>query len=266
MLKKGLIVGGGVLLLLTLIFGKSTWSYVSTAMHKVRASVKESVPVEFEIDRARDMIKALEPQIRDNQKKIVKEEVAVEKLVSQLASKQEALAESKADILRLRDDLQSARSTYVYAGETYSEFEVREELADRFERFEVEQATAEKLAQIVKARQKGLDAARGKVAEMLSAKRQLEVDVENLEARLRVLEVEKAGSQLNIDDSQLARTRELIEEINTRLDIDDRLLDSDTRYEGIQLHEEESSENQDIVEEVTRFFDEQPVAGAVAGH
>ena len=266
MLKKGLIIGGGILLLTTLIFGRQTWSYVHTAMGKVRATVKDNVPVEFEIDRARDMIKALEPQIRENQKMIAKEEVAVEKLVSQLATKQETLAESKSDILRLRDDLQSARSTYVYAGETYSEFEVREDLADRFERFEVEQATADKLAQIVKARQKGLSAARGKLSEMLSAKRQLEVDVENLEARLRVQEVEKAGSQINIDDSQLARTRELIEEINTRLDVDDRLLDSGTRYDGIQLHEPESKDNADIVEEVTRFFDEQPVAGAVAGH
>ena len=57
------------------------------------------------------------------------------------------------------------------------------------------------------ARQRNLDAARQKLATMMSAQRQLLVEVENLEAKLKLVEVAQASSDLHLDDSQLARRR-----------------------------------------------------------
>ena len=59
MKKKVLYVGGGaaaVMLLLALLFGSDATSYVTTSVASVRDSVKNSVPVEFELERARQQI------------------------------------------------------------------------------------------------------------------------------------------------------------------------------------------------------------------
>ena len=81
MLKKSIVLGVAVLLLLGLLFGRS---HVLTTIGMVKQTVKESVPVDFEIDRARKMITDLAPEIRRNMHLIAKEEVEVERLAAQV--------------------------------------------------------------------------------------------------------------------------------------------------------------------------------------
>ena len=52
---------------------------------------------------------------------------------------------------------------------------------------------------------------------MLAAKRQLEVDIENLEARKKMVEVAQTTSNYQFDDSQLGQVKELVTDLRTRL-------------------------------------------------
>src|SRR5271166_5537564 len=86
MIKKGLLgaaLGAGALYL---AFGTSAPSYVRTAFHKVRDNAKSSVPVQFEIDRARDEIASLEPAIKDNIENLARAMVEVEHLDRQIVA------------------------------------------------------------------------------------------------------------------------------------------------------------------------------------
>ena len=87
---------------------------------------------------------------------------------------------------------------------------------------------------------------------MLSAKRQLEVEVENLQARLGALRVAQTSSQLNLDDSQLARTRELLDQIATRIDVEEETMTVDMEYFGEIDLDEPSDEN--LLDEITAYF------------
>ena len=53
MMKKSIYVGAAVALLLGLLFGRDAVSYVSTSVSQLHQSVKDNVPIEFEIDHAR---------------------------------------------------------------------------------------------------------------------------------------------------------------------------------------------------------------------
>src|SRR5690606_39815140 len=70
-------------------------SYLGTSWGRMKSSVKDSVPVEFEIERARKMVKDLLPDIRHNMHVIAKEEVEVARLERQIADAEEKLAVSK---------------------------------------------------------------------------------------------------------------------------------------------------------------------------
>jgi len=103
------------------------------------------------------------------------------------------------------------------------------------------------------ARQRSLEAARQKLEGMLASKRQLEVEVEHLEARLKMVEAAQTTSDYQFDDSQLSRAKELVTDLRTRLDVAEKLVNSDGYLSGEIPLAEPAPEN--IVEEVTEYFD-----------
>jgi len=252
MLKKLIFAGIGTTLIGGLLFGTDAFSYVKTTASRVHDTVKDSVPVEFELERAHKMIQDLTPEIRRNMHLIAKEEVEVEKLENRVSKLDEKLANSKADILRLKTDLDDDRTYYTYAGHEYSRTAVQNDLANRFERFKTQDATRVKLESILRARQQGLEAARAKLDAMLSARRQLEVDVENLEARQKMVEVAQTSSNFNFDDSQLSRTRRLVDDIRTRIEVAEKMVDAEGEFAPeIQLSEPKDA---NISDEVASYF------------
>ncbi|WP_131282051.1 hypothetical protein [Blastopirellula marina] len=252
MFKKMILVGAGSAMALGLLFGRDAMSYVATSYGRLHDQVKQNVPIEFELDRAHRMINDLTPEIRSNMHLIAKEEVDVDKLARQVAKLNEGLAQDKREVLRLKADLDDGSQTYQYASHRYSRDQVKADLAGRFERFKTQDATREKLDSILRARQKGLDAARAKLDGMLVAKRQLEVDVENLEARLKMVEVAQTTSSFKFDDSQLSRTEKLLEDIQTRIEVAEKLVSSEGYFaDEIQLDEVEVK---DVSDEVATYF------------
>lgn len=259
MVKKTLFVGAGLLLLIALFAGRDAVSYVSTTVGRVHAKVKSNVPVDFEIERARKMIKNLEPEIRDNMTRIAKEEVEVAKIEGDLDRQEKMLAKSRKDIFRLKNDIESGHSQFVYAGRSYSANQVKTDLANRFQHFRTAESTVEQMQKILRARQNCLNAAREKLEGTLAARRQLEVEVENLEARAKMLEVAQTTSEFNFDDSQLSRTRELINDINTRLEVGEKLINQDVQlHDRIPLDAEEVPSSEDVLDAVTKYFSESP--------
>ena len=252
MVKKSLVVGGVIVLLLGLFFGRDAISYTKTSLGWVRQSVKDAVPVKFELNRARDMIKGLRPEIEHNMHVIATEEVEIDGLRTQLASGEKQLAKNKADIERLTTDLKKGDSHFVYCGKSYTGKQVETDLTNRFEQFKVKEATVAKLRQILAARESGLNAGREKLKAMQAAKAQLEVDVANLEARLEMVKVAQTSSNFNFDDSRLSRTKDLVKDIGTRIDVAEKLVNAETTTPGQINLEEPASTN--ITEQVTNYF------------
>ena len=85
MIKRIVFSTVGLGLLGMFFFGRSAASYVSTSWARLTDSVEQSVPVEFQIDRARKMVKDLVPDIQRNMHVIAKEEVEVDQLEQQIA-------------------------------------------------------------------------------------------------------------------------------------------------------------------------------------
>ena len=257
MVKKAIFGLGAMTVLAVLLLGRDAASYFGTSFGWVKSSVKNSVPVEFEIERARQMVQNLVPDIRRNMHVIAQEEVEVEKLEKQIASTEATLTRDRAELLRLKTDLATGQSTFQYAGRSYGADEVKVDLANRFERFKTHDSTHKSLREILDARKRSLQAARKKLEGMFAAKRKLEVDVENLEARLKMVEVAQTTSDYNFDDSQLARAKDLIGDVRTRLNVAERLVHAESTISdgGIPLSEPASH---DIVDQVTDYFSPRP--------
>lgn len=151
-------------------------------------------------------------------------------------------------------DLKSAQASYVYAGQTYSAEQVRNDLAKRFERFKVAEETLKKERQVLEARQKALFANREKLDNMLAAKTDLELQLEQLEARLKAVQAAETISTVSIDDSELARAKKLIRELNKQIDVREKVMATDGKLTDLIPTESKTAAPKDLESQIEAYF------------
>lgn len=259
MLRKLLIVGGGTALVGLVFLGRDAMSYLQTSLGYVTDAAQDAIPIEFQIDRARGLVQDLVPEVRKNMHIIAKEEVEVQRLDEQITENATRLDKEKEQLLRLKTDLVSAKDTYQYGWRDYTADEVRGDLASRFDRYKTGEATLASLKEIRDAREKSLAAARRKLEGMLASRRQLQVEVENLEARLQMIAAAKATSDYQFDDSRLGRVKELVSNLRTRLEVAEKLVSAEVEFQGEIPLDKATPEN--IIEQVSEHFAPKPLDG-----
>jgi hypothetical protein len=173
----------------------------------------------------------------------------VKKQIQQLLDTQ---AGDRLGILRLQTELSTEKDSFEFAGKTFTKEQVKTDLANRFERFKTNEATVASLTSMRTAREKGLAAAQEKLKGMLAARRQAEVDIQNCQARLRMLEAAQTTSSITVDDSRLSRAKDLISDVQTRLDVATKRLEAGRETQSEIKLDDPASEN--IEDKVAEFF------------
>ena len=252
MIKKA-IIGTGITLMLGLFFfGRDMVSYVNTSARYMRDSVQESVPTHFQIERARDEIANLGPEIEKNMLAIAREEVEVERIEKQIADTETLLADQKQDLLRLRADLATGKEVFTYGRRAYTVQQVKLDLSNRFDIYQTKERTLESLRDKYDSRSNALAAAQDKLQALIAAKEEAEAEVESLEAQAEMVAAAEAANAYHFDDSKLGRVRKLLDDLRTKLDVEARLANSENHYSGrIQLDDEAPA---DIANRVTEYF------------
>ena len=254
MIKKALIGTAVLATLGTFVFGRDVLSYAKTWGSSVREAVKSEVPLDFEVKRAREMVENLVPDIRRCMQVIAEQQVDIEDLTKEVSRREVDLETQKEAMLKLKGDLQTGNSTFVYAKRTYSSEDVKRDLSQRFERFKVADDTLQRERKIVKAREDALVANQSKLEGMLVSKKDLEVQIEQLEARLKAVQAAETVSTLEIDNSQLSSAKKLIRELNKQLDVKEKLLDADGKFTGLIPVETKEEVPVDIANQVDEYF------------
>ena len=233
MLKRTLIGVAVLATLGTFVFGRDVFSYAATWGGTVRDAVKAEVPLEFEIDRARTEVENLVPDIRDMMHVIASAQVDIDHKAKDVERKSDSLKSKKNAILALRNDLDTGQTQFVYAQHSYSADDVRKDLEKRFKLYKVAENSLESDVQILTAWQRTMTANQDKLDTMLTAKQDLEVQIEQLGARLRTVEAAEATATLDFDDSKLARAKKLILELNKQLDVRERQANLEGEVNGL---------------------------------
>ena len=210
----GTALGAGALYL---AFGTSAPSYVRTAFHKVRNNAKGAVPVQFEIDRAREEIANLEPAIKDGIVQVANARVDITLLEREIATTQTNLQSQRAEIASIRKGLDTG--DYRLAGPIrYTEDEIKADLGRRLDSYKAGDRLLKDKESTLKAKQKTLAAAEQQLKQMATAKKALLTKVEGIESRLRMIETTQSGRDYHFDDSALARAKQSVSDLEKRLD------------------------------------------------
>jgi len=254
---KRLTLGGlGLLLVGGLLFGSNLVPYAQTAYENVRTAANDSVSVEFQIQAAQNQLEKIGPEIKSMVHKIAKEQVQINRLKNDLKKQEAQLDESYEAMMTLRAHMESSDKFYVATnGKAYTSSRVEEDLRHRFKIYQTAEKTKEKQAEVLSLREEAVEAAVAKLDEAKSQQRELEVQIEHLTARNRMNEVVATASQINIDSSQLSKTREMLDNLDARISADEEVLNIAPKYYGqIPVNTESFVDDSDLLDEMDAYF------------
>ena len=262
-LKRGTIVTVGLLLVGGLVFGKDVVSYVSSSVRSARTAIKDSVPTEFELQRARDLLEGIIPEMHANIRIIAEEEVEISSLSEEIPKSRRRLGQQRAKIEKFSNMLSVERVSYELGGQQYTHREITEELARRFDRFREAEIVLASKQRLLQARQKSLRGAKQILERTRGQKASLEEQISALEAQHRLVRAASVGSQqIRMDNTKLAQAEKLIGQIRKRLDVAERVLAHEARLtEPIPM---ETTSAKDLVAQVKEHLSSEAEKPAIA--
>jgi hypothetical protein len=196
---------------------------------------------------------------------VAEQQVDLEQYRTALAQKTADAAKQKEAILALRSDLGSGKNTFIYASHSYSPSEVKRDLATRFEKFKTVEEILSADRKILLAREQTLTANCEKLDGMMQAKKELEVKLEQLQARVQTVKAAETISKLSIDDSNLSHARKLITDLNKQLDVKQRMLDVEGKFVGlIPVERTGTPVAADLDEQIDAYFSQTEERDTVA--
>src|SRR6185503_6763550 len=229
-IKWGVIGVAGLAIAGAVVLGTDAGSYIRSSAKSLRASVKDNIPLEFELRRARDLLDDVLPEMQANVRLIAKQEVEIAAAREDIAIAQKSLDEEKLRVARLRDHLGTANTSFTFSGVSYSRDELKNELSRRFERYKEAEMTLSGKRRLLENRQKSLIAAEKQLDQTRARKVALEAQVETLAAQYRLVQAAGAGNDVRVDETKLAHAERLIGQIRRQLDVAERVLAREAKF------------------------------------
>ena len=262
LIKLGLLGVAGVALVGGFVFGREMVSYVSSSARSVRHAVKDSVPVEFELRRARDLVDDIVPEMQANVRIIAQQEVEIERLRRDISDSRKSLDEERVKVVKLRDALTTSNASFTFGRFTYSRDQLKEDLARRFDTLKEAEVVLSGKERLLSNREKSLAAAVQTLERTRQQKSLLESQIAALEGQNQLVRAAAVGSNFEIDNSKLAQTERLIAEIKKQLDVAERVLAHEARFvEPIQV---DTVSEKDLLTQIDEHLESSHDNGQVA--
>jgi hypothetical protein len=231
------VIGAVVLSVGSLVvFGTDAWSYVTSGARAVRSSMRDNVPIEFELQRARDLAAQIVPEMQANIRLIAQEEVEIASLKGEIAKSESGVVDERTRIGKLASLMGSDSTVFSINERTYSRQAVRDDLARRFERFKEAEMVLESKRKLLATREGSLTNAMKMLDRTKHQKAMLEDKIESLAGQYRLVQASSVGGKFQMDSSKIARTQKAIEDIRKRLDVAERVLAHEGQFtENIEV-------------------------------
>jgi chromosome segregation ATPase len=229
-IKLGVITAAGAGILGGVLFGTDLVSYVGSSFHSISLAVKENIPNEFQISRARDLLDDTGPEMQKNIRLIAEEEVDIASLRGDIAQANQSLDAEKVRMQTLRDDLGTNQSAFTIGELSYSRPQLTQELAQQFANFKEAEISLQQKQQLLENRQSALAAANQAIQVASDQRAGLQSEIDALEARYRLVQATAVGTDVQVDNTKLAQAQKVIGDVRRQLAISEQMLAEEARF------------------------------------
>jgi DNA repair exonuclease SbcCD ATPase subunit len=252
-----LVVGG-------FIFGKDFVSYVRTAGTEVQEAVKGSVPMEFELKRAKDLLANIDPEIKSAKTTVARQDVDIEDLKGKIAKRVDGLTKDRSELLTRRDELKVDKTTFLVSNKSYTRDQLESDLKSRLNRVKQSESTLSEEEKLLTRKEAAAEANRQKLDFMMKQKKELELKIEWLQARLDQVKATEAVHDVAIDDSEFTRVKNLVDQIDKDLKVREKVVDTETTPADGLIPVESKDAPKGVLDEVDAYLGNNNKTGNVA--
>jgi chromosome segregation ATPase len=238
------------------LFGDHAGSYFTTVSNQVRESVKDKIPVEFEIKRAEKLIRQIDPEIDDCRRDVAQAEVELDHLIRQVAQLKEKVALQERELKMGAGHLTNAKnSSFETPATHYSRRRVELKLERTFESFKNNQAILKTKSALIERQTMAVGASRVKLDSVRARKAELENTIAALKVQKQHLDALAATNRrFDLDDSALAQATEVLAEVKKRLDVTQKMIDDEIFFTDGDAHSPTGKADRDIIKEISQHF------------
>ena len=254
---KKMVVGTlGTVLIGGLLFGSNVVPYAQTAYQRLTDSAQDAVPISFQIDAAKQQLAKIGPEVNNMYHQIAKEKVQVKRLEQQLVKQASDLEKSRSEILALRQHLDSGKEFFVATNsKAYTSERVKEDLRHRFTLHRTAEQRLKTAEKTLALRESALNNGFESLEKAQAQQRELQVKIETLNARNRMNDLVKTTAHYDFDDSQLARTRAMVDDISARIETEEEMMNlAPVVFGQIPVNSEANISAGNLLEELDAYF------------
>lgn len=224
MLKKLVIVAAIGFVAVAAVKSTKIGSYLRAEFNSIREDAESCIPPEKEIARLRSEIKSLDKDLGTVVNQVAKERVEIAQL-KEKADELRAKQSQDKETLQTRAEAIKKASTnensfVVFGDRKLSISTAKSELEVGVKRFTANQKSLESMDATVVSREKIKDGLEKQLDTLKNQKTELLAAVDGLEAELTSLKLQQMESKYQTDDSRLAKIKEDMRALKTKLDIE----------------------------------------------
>jgi len=236
-----------------LLFGSDLTSMLKTSANSIRQSARQSVPVEFELDRAKDQINDILPDLQSQVRMIAEEEVAISRLEKEVTQDQQRMQKLEQSLSVLRKKVRTNQVSWRVGEADLDREQFTKHLQSRFSHLKQAKLSTDSKERLLAKRREGLAAAVTLLEEMRLRQSELELKVESLAAQHRLIKASAIDSGELIDDSHLSQADQLLGEIENRIEVAERMMTYERGIMDVPV-EEDNDSTESVLAEIDQYF------------
>jgi septal ring factor EnvC (AmiA/AmiB activator) len=220
MRKTIALLAVGALGLIVLAKATHVGSYVGTFCAKAKASIKDSVPTEFDIDRIDREIANLDQKLDQMIRPIAAHKVEVDRLRKDVAERETKLKEQKEVLLAATAAVKNAKpgEKLVYGQKAYRAEQVKARIALDFESYKRQEANLAAQRKLLELRETTLQAAQDQLQGFMAKKEEFRVQLAQLRAEHEINKVNALGANVEMDNTPLATIAESLGDLKDKIE------------------------------------------------
>ncbi|HZT80892.1 MAG TPA: hypothetical protein VFA26_11740 [Gemmataceae bacterium] len=248
-------VAAGLLVLGFTTAGRKACSLARLGWHRVEVGADEMIPPEVEIERLRNELAQMGPEMKKHLGKMAEEMVAVENLKKDIAEHRAELDKQRQAIAVMQKELKSGEKVIEINGKTFPRHRIENKLVGDWETFKRSEALLRNKEQLLEQKEQGLETAREQLKAMEEAKEQLKLELAQLETEVKAMRVAEARDKMHFDDSRLGRVKEDVAKLKNRIKTKiqkDELVRKYTADPGVEINKKVKAE--ETLKEIDAYF------------
>ena len=240
---------------LLFVFGDKLMIKLDSWKHAIRDSVEEQMPLEVEIERARRRTAELMTVSLKQREIVVRQSIDADNLRNEITKAEKKQAEQKKELLALRMQLAGSEATYTgNPGEDVVPSSTKRlTLEAAFENYQMADATLDARREVLRIRSQTLLDAQKELRTVEETRKQLQLQVENLVARLELLRAKSGTGGSTVDKESLAQSAFQLRRLDDRLKFMEGMLDEDPTID-ISMFLTSDGLKADVGVEIDQYF------------